>query len=106
MIVIRILLLLVFLFVSAVNAVVLSATSGFDFDGAIKNVQSMLNIIYHRYELNTPRGFNMWYTLENLSTDIWDTFKYKFARKLIDKSNVDFLMVFGGSSVTAGHDSR
>ena len=97
---------IVFLIASLTNVGALSSPSGFDIDAAIKDVQSLLNIIYHRYELNTPRGFNMWYTLENLSTDVWDTFKYKFARKLIDKSNVDFLMIFGGSSVTAGHDNR
>jgi hypothetical protein len=37
-------------------------------------------------------------------SDIWDIIKYKIAKKVVDKDQ-DFLMVFGGSSVTAGHDN-
>ena len=37
-------------------------------------------------------------------SDIWDIIKYKIAKKVVDKGQ-DFLMVFGGSSVTAGHDN-
>ena len=43
--------------------------------------------------------------------DSWDALKYKFAKKIADAhlgngeaQNSDFIYVFGGSSVTAGHD--
>eukprot|EP00607_Mallomonas_marina_P003036 CAMPEP_0182435244 /NCGR_PEP_ID=MMETSP1167-20130531/74670_1 /TAXON_ID=2988 /ORGANISM="Mallomonas Sp, Strain CCMP3275" /LENGTH=455 /DNA_ID=CAMNT_0024626085 /DNA_START=277 /DNA_END=1641 /DNA_ORIENTATION=- len=37
----------------------------------------------------------------------WDIIKYKYAKKIVDIPNGDqqFLMIFGGSSVTAGHDN-
>ncbi len=34
----------------------------------------------------------------------WDLLKYKIAKKIVDGDS-QFLMIFGGSSVTAGHDN-
>jgi hypothetical protein len=39
-----------------------------------------------------------------MPTNAWDIIKYKIAKKIAE-GNSAFLMVFGGSSVTAGHDS-
>lgn len=41
-----------------------------------------------------------------LNSDSWDLLKYKFIEKMTRPSgNAEFIMIFGGSSVTAGHDS-
>lgn len=40
----------------------------------------------------------------NMPDYAWDILKYKIAKKFIDR-NSSFLFIFGGSSVTAGHDN-
>ena len=89
-----------FLPVPVVTGVPLS----FDVDSAISNTQDLLSLIQYRYQHNTSRGATMFNMLENLSEDIWDIYKYKFAKKMVEGGQ-DFLMIFGGSSVTAGHDN-
>ena len=64
--------------------------------------QNLLSRIYHRYELDGA-GYYFWHTIQNMGEDIWDIVKYKFAKKALIQ-NEKFLMIFGGSSVTAGHD--
>jgi hypothetical protein len=100
-------------FVFAMCAVLLPAAAtstisdklGFNVDDSIAAAQDVLSIIRYRYELNTTRGFNLFKTLENVGEDTWDLYKYKFAKKILDR-NSEFIMTFGGSSVTAGHDNK
>jgi hypothetical protein len=67
--------------------------------------QNVLSRIYRRYELHeNGTGYYFWRTASNIGTEIWDIMKYKLAKKALD-GNQTFLMIFGGSSVTAGHDS-
>jgi hypothetical protein len=71
-------------------------------------VTTVLDLIRYRYELDDGRGMKLFLTANNIGSVTWDVIKYKFARKILDsavKGPQKFLMVFGGSSVTAGHDN-
>lgn len=70
---------------------------------AIVLAQGVLNLIRHRYELDGA-GANLFRTANNIGPFTWDVIKYKFAKKIVGE-NPTFVMVFGGSSVTAGHDN-
>jgi hypothetical protein len=69
-------------------------------------LKDTLSLIRHRYELDGIGGM-FWLTANNIGASTWDVIKYKFARKIVDavKNKQQFLMIFGGSSVTAGHDN-
>ena len=71
-------------------------------DKSIEMVQETLNLIMHRYELDGI-GASFFLTANNVGQNTWDVIKYKFAKKILEKDR--FLMTFGGSSVTAGHDN-
>ena len=72
-------------------------------------LQDMLSLIRHRYELDGA-GAMFFHTANNIGAHTWNVIKYKFARKIVDSQQKQqpqhFLMVFGGSSVTAGHDNH
>ena len=74
----------------------------FDLEKAKGIAQDLLSLIFHRYELD-GKGFQFWHTANNIPPEAWDIMKYKFAVKALETKQ-HFLMVFGGSSVTAGHD--
>ena len=78
--------------------------SPFDLAKGKMIAQDLLSLIYHRYELDGA-GASFWRTAQNIPDYGWDIMKYKFATKTL-KGNQNFLMVFGGSSVTAGHDNH
>lgn len=81
------------------------------------------NLIYNRYELFRFPYNQFFFGVSNINSNAWEILKYKFLIKLtynknkmnindnnkgnkVDKyNNNNFLMIFGGSSVTAGHDS-
>lgn len=65
----------------------------------------LLNLIRHRYELGDSIGSNFFNTANNIANFHWDIIKYKILTKALTV-NSTFLMVFGGSSVTAGHDNH
>jgi hypothetical protein len=73
-------------------------------DDAIYATQRLLSLIWNRYELFGRTGMQFFLTTNNLGKDTWDTIKYKFATKIL-QGDKTFLMIFGGSSVTAGHDN-
>jgi hypothetical protein len=90
---------------SAANSTKLSVTEPIlNLPEAKKIAENLLSLIYNRYELSGSIGSQFWHTANNMGSDIWDMIKYKIAKKAVDKKQ-NFLMVFGGSSVTAGHDS-
>jgi hypothetical protein len=70
---------------------------------AIVLAQGVLNLIRHRYELDGA-GATFFRTSNNIGPFTWDVIKYKFAKKIVGEDPT-FVMVFGGSSVTAGHDN-
>lgn len=82
-----------------------ASTQKLDLELAKELCQNVLSRIYRRYELHeNGAGYYFWRTASNIGTEIWDIMKYKIAKKALD-GNQTFLMIFGGSSVTAGHDS-
>lgn len=77
---------------------------GVDFDKAKKLAKDLLSLIRNRYELEGPIGSQFFLTANNMAAETWDLMKYKFAVKTL-RQNQTFLMIFGGSSVTAAHDN-
>lgn len=63
----------------------------------------LLNKIWNRYELAGISGSQFFLGANNMGSFTWDIIKYKFVKKVLTKE--PFLMVFGGTSVTAGHDN-
>lgn len=62
-----------------------------------------LNLIYQRYEFSTPR-IQFLLVAANMPNSAWDIMKYKTATKFVNRKST-FKFIFGGSSVTAGHDN-
>lgn len=75
-----------------------------DFSEAKIQLKQLLSLIHERYELNSTYGGNLFLASNNIDQKSWNILKYKFAQKMVSK-NASFLMTFGGSSVTAGHDN-
>ncbi len=120
---------------SAINEVSSANTTyaSFDIDGAILRAQKTANLIYQRFEFWHPKRYLFFLYSMNLPTWTWDILKYKLALKVLlpigaqakaggagsnansrpstaasslsSNENKEFLYVFGGSSVTAGHDN-
>ena len=77
-----------------------------DLELAKRQLQDVLSLIRARYELTGPIGSNFWLSTANFDSDAWDILKYKFGiRMLQNNTGNDYLMIFGGSSVTAAHDN-
>lgn len=62
------------------------------------------NLIYQRFEFYNPMRIQFFLASANMPSQAWDILKYKVATKTL-LGNSTFLMIFGGSSVTAGHDN-
>jgi hypothetical protein len=77
-----------------------------DFNKAKELLQEASNLIYHRYQFNRSDTYQFFLEVSNLPPYSWDIQKYKIAQKIVDgDKSKPYLMVFGGSSVTAGHDN-
>jgi hypothetical protein len=76
----------------------------FDFEHSKNLINDLANLIYQRFEFNNSLRFQFFLESSNMASFAWDILKYKFAKKILEK-NSTFLMIFGGSSVTAGHDN-
>lgn len=73
-------------------------------DHAIEKANDLLSLIYNRYEYNTPRG-RLFVTMQsNMKEKDFELIKLIFLKKLT-ANKPKYKMVFGGSSVTAGHDN-
>ena len=75
-----------------------------NFTQASNELDELLSLLYNRYELGSSVGGQFMHTTNNIAENTWDILKYKFAGKILTP-NSTFLMIFGGSSVTAGHDN-
>lgn len=71
----------------------------------IDKATELYNLIYYRYEMNNPLGELFIQLHTNMRKKDWEILKYKFILKLLSSSPSDYLMIFGGTSVTAGHDN-
>lgn len=76
-----------------------------DYAKAQALTESLLSLIRARYELD-GMGAQFFLTANNIEAESFDILKYKFAVKMLSpKLDEDYLMIFGGSSVTASHDN-
>ena len=69
-----------------------------------------LNLMHQRWEFNSPR-LQFLLVAANMPSHAWDILKFKIATKYLKSllkqgtDDTSFLMIFGGSSVTASHDN-
>eukprot|EP00602_Paraphysomonas_sp_CaronLab_P002960 CAMPEP_0185031420 /NCGR_PEP_ID=MMETSP1103-20130426/18883_1 /TAXON_ID=36769 /ORGANISM="Paraphysomonas bandaiensis, Strain Caron Lab Isolate" /LENGTH=564 /DNA_ID=CAMNT_0027566945 /DNA_START=110 /DNA_END=1804 /DNA_ORIENTATION=- len=75
-----------------------------DLNKAVRLSQESLSLIYNRYELFSNWGRQLFYLAQNIDEKSYDIIKWQFAKKIVT-DNSQYVMVFGGSSVTAGHDN-
>lgn len=79
---------------------------GLNVDLAIEETQKTLSLMYNRYELSTKLGEVFVLIQQNIIESDWNLIKYRFGEKILSEGEDSrFLMIFGGSSVTAGHDN-
>lgn len=78
---------------------------GVNFALAIEETQKTLSLIYNRYECHSKLGESFMLIQQNILGSDWDLIKFRFVEKILTEQGARFLMVFGGSSVTAGHDN-
>lgn len=84
-------------------AIMFGNVESIDFEKARSKAYDLINLIYQRYEFHVFNQYQFFIGSLNMNTKTWDMMKYKFASKIVSQST--FLMTFGGSSVTAGHDN-
>ena len=87
---------------------------------AIIELENLINLIYQRYEFKNEVWAQSFLVAANMQNNAWDLLKSKFAIKILSTMTATgaglgpgqlnsvrskFLMLFGGSSVTAGHDN-
>ena len=61
----------------------------------------LTNLIYQRFEFGQKYRYQFFLGSMNFGVQTWNILKYKFCEKMVT-DNSSFLMIFGGSSVTAG----
>jgi hypothetical protein len=81
-----------------------------NFEKALEMIQKVSNLIYQRFEFQDYNRFQFFIGSSNFPSDAWDLIKYKVAQRVLlfqsgKTQNASYLMTFGGSSVTAGHDN-
>lgn len=74
------------------------------YEEPVQMLKKVLSLIYNRYEFGGPYGNKFFMASNNLGPETWDLLKMKLATKMLTP-NSTFLMIFSGSSVTAGHDN-
>lgn len=75
-----------------------------NYDDAQIMLHKLLSLIYNRYEMHLDHGSQLFMAANNIGRPSWDIIKHKLAVKMLSP-DASFLMVFTGSSVTAGHDN-
>jgi hypothetical protein len=81
-----------------------SAAADIDYAKALDSIHETANLLYQRYEFNRSDTYQFFLEVSNMPPYGWDQMKFKIAQKMVD-GNSAYTMVFGGSSVTAGHDN-
>lgn len=83
----------------------LSSALSYEFVKGKELINAAANLIHQRFEFSKPDTRQFFLEVSNLPPYSWDIQKYKIAKKIVDGNNSSYLMIFGGSSVTAGHDN-
>lgn len=89
---------------SATRRILIDLPTGVNFDKALEAVNKAANLVYQRFEFHNKVTFQFFLESSNMPTYAWDLIKYKLALKILSGQS-SYLMIFGGSSVTAGHDN-
>ena len=78
-----------------------------NFTKAENLLDKLIHLITYRFSLHDKYRSQLFDVAANMNNNTWDIMKYKLAEKLVANSisKRSFLMIFGGSSVTAGHDN-
>jgi len=79
--------------------------SNFHFKKPLELINNIANLVYQRFEFHHKQRFQFFLGSANMPAYAWDLIKYKIAKKILLRQNETYLMIFGGSSVTAGHDN-
>jgi len=87
------------------NDVERKVKENYDLEKAKIYSQELLDLIYNRYEMHNEQVSVYFFTAWNFGNDAFNVYKYRFARKIME-GNAKYIMTFGGSSVTAGHDGK
>ena len=99
--------LLIILSISAAIGTVGTTTPQMQLSSAKEAAIKSLNLMHQRWEFGSPR-LQFLLIAANMGKDAWDIIKYKVAKKFVHSllhKQTQFLMIFGGSSVAAGHDN-
>ena len=110
MLVLVLLHLVILLSISASIGSVSSSTPQSQLSDAKAAAVKSLNLMHQRWEFGSPR-LQFLLIAANMGKEAWDIIKYKVSMKFVSsllnkqKQETQFLMIFGGSSVTAGHDN-
>jgi len=86
-----------------------------DFGGALSAAFKFATLIHVRFDMGNPKRVPFFQIFANMPSWGFDIIKYKVAKKMVDAAlagsssnggeKPKFIMIFGGTSVTAGHDS-
>lgn len=71
---------------------------------ALDQLNKAANLIYQRFELHHWKAAQFFMESSNMPVYGWDLIKNRIAKKIL-LGNASYVMIFGGSSVTAGHDN-
>eukprot|EP01031_Cornospumella_fuschlensis_P030206 gene30206-36491_t len=71
---------------------------------ALALLDQTANLVYQRFEFSNWERYQFFLESANIPVYGWDLMKYRLAKKILTP-NSEYLMIFGGSSVTAGHDN-
>lgn len=71
---------------------------------ALSLLDKAANLVYQRFEFSHAERYQFFLESANIPLYGWDLIKYRIAEKILTP-NSQYLMIFGGSSVTAGHDN-
>jgi hypothetical protein len=72
---------------------------------AKRAVEELSDKIYQRFEFHNDVTRQFFFITLNIPERGWDILKYKMAKKMLDGHST-FLMIFSGTSVTAGYDNH
>jgi hypothetical protein len=92
------------LFIFTVIALCVRSEQETGYEKPKEGLKKLLSLIYNRYEFGGEHGGQFFLASNNVNQATWELLKMKVALKMVSE-NSTFLMVFGGSSVTAGHDN-
>jgi hypothetical protein len=71
---------------------------------ALQLLDKTVNLIYQRFEFHNWHQYQFFLGSSNMPSYGWDLIKYRVAKKVLQGAQ-SYVMIFGGSSVTAGHDN-